>query len=321
MKASLVITVFNEEKTIERLLNSLAKQTEKPEEMVIVDGGSTDGTVGKTQESSSKFQRKGIKLKILIERGATIAQGRNRGIKEAKSEIIVMTDAGCEVHSDWFEKITKPFEKKDVDIVAGFYRMTGDSIFQKCLACYLGVLPERLDPENFMPSARSIAFKKEIWDKVGGFDEKLKRCGEDTLFNYQAKQLGAKFLTVKEALVDWEMPKTLKKAWQKFYNYAKGDGQISIWWDQNKKLKTHNLKVLIIYARYLFGLILFFLGFLNSFFWLVLIFLFLLYLFWAALKSYNYVNGWQKIFFLPMIQIISDLAVMAGFAMGSLKRK
>jgi len=241
----------------------------------------------------------------------------------------VMTDAGCRIHKDWFEKITAPFKKK-VDIVAGFYHMTGDSVLQKCLACYLGVLPERLDPKNFMPSARSIAFRKKLWEKVGGFNEKLDWGGEDTLFNYQAKQLGARFLTVKEALVDWEMPKTWKKALNKFYGYAKGDGQIGIWWHPAMKLKTHNLKLITIYLRYLLGLILVVLGFLYPIFWVVLVTLFLVYLFWAVLKSYNYIkarqarldlrSARQAIFILPVMQIVSDLAVMAGFLVGSLKR-
>jgi len=319
MNTSLIITVFNEEKTIDRLLNSLARQTKKPEEIIFIDGGSTDNTV--VEMKKWRMENEELNIKILIKNGATIAQGRNRGIKEAKGEIIAMTDAGCEVHPDWFEKITAPFEKKDVDIIAGFYRMTGDSIFQQCLACYLGVLPERLDSKNFMPSFRSVALKKEIWEKVGGFNEKLDRCGEDTLFNYQAKQLGAKFLTVKEALVDWEMPKTLKEGIKKFYFYAKGDGQIGIWWDKNKKLKTHNIKLLIIYVRYLFGLALFLLGFFNPSFWFALAFFFLIYLFWAILKSYNDIRRRQAILFLPMIQVMSDLAVMIGFAVGSLKRR
>ena len=329
MKTSLVITVFNEEKTIEKLLNSLAIQTKKPDEIIIVDGGSSDRTVAKIQDSRLKFQKKGIKLKILVKPGATIAQGRNRGIKEARGEIIAMTDAGCFVHPDWFEKITAPFKDKgkEIDIVAGFYNMTGDTVFQKCLACYLGVLPEKLDPQNFMPSFRSVALKKEIWKKSGGFNEKLDRCGEDTLFNHQAKQLGAKFITAKEALVDWEMPKTWQEARQKFYHYAKGDGQAGIWWNPSQRISTHNLKISAIYVRYFLGLLLLILGFLYPIFWVVLVILFLAYLFWAIVKSYNYIKARQArlrrqaIFILPVMQMISDLAVMVGFAAGSLKRK
>jgi len=173
MKFSLVITVLNEEKTIGKLLEALAKQTKKPDEIIFVDGGSSDRTVAylksRAAGKASGDARQISNLKIFIKPGASIAQGRNFGIRKAKGEIIAMTDAGCTPHRDWFEKITKPFEEKSVDIVAGFYQMTGETVFQKCLACYLGILPEKLNPKNFMPSARSIAFRKEIWEKISGF--------------------------------------------------------------------------------------------------------------------------------------------------------
>ena len=306
MKTSLIITVFNEEKTIERLLESLSKQTKKPEEIIFVDGGSTDDTVVKIEKW--RMENGELDIKIMVKKNATIAQGRNRGIEEAEGEIIAMTDAGCWVHPDWFEKIMAPFEDKKVDIVAGFYRMTGETVFQKCLACYLGVLPEKLNPSNFMPSARSIAFKKEIWQRIGGFNEKLERAGEDTLFNYQAEQLGAKFLTVKEALVDWEMPQTWKEAIKKFYFYAKGDGQINI--------KIHNLKIISIYLRYLLGLGILALGGLR-----VLGGLIVVYLLWAIWKNYRYVKSQQSLLILPVMQIVSDFCVMAGFSRGCLNKR
>jgi glycosyltransferase involved in cell wall biosynthesis len=60
MKVSLVTTVLNEEKTIEKFLDSVISQTRKPEEVVIVDGGSTDETLEKVQKfKSSKVQSRG----------------------------------------------------------------------------------------------------------------------------------------------------------------------------------------------------------------------------------------------------------------------
>jgi len=314
MKISFVTTVFNEEKTIEAFLESLAAQTKKPDEIVIVDGGSKD----KTAEKIKKFKGLSPKPKVIITKGTTIAQGRNRAIKTAKGEIIAMSDAGCVIHPDWLERITKPFADEKIGLVAGFYRMTGKSVFQKCLACYLGILPEKLDPENFMPSARSVAFRKNVWERVGGFNEKLERAGEDTLFNYRAKRQGVGFLTVKDALVSWEVPSTWTEAFDKFYYYAKGDGQAGIWWHPSQRISTHSFKISAIYARYLLGLVFLILGLFFPPLWVALAVLIALYLFWSIVKNYNNVKVWQATFILPAIQIVSDFAVMAGFLVGSM---
>lgn len=316
MKISFVTTVFNEEKTIDEFLKSLAARTKKPDEIIIVDGGSKDKTV----EKIKKFKNLAPNPKIINAPCTTIAQGRNRGIKKAKGEIIAMSDAGCKLHPDWLEKIAKPFSDPKIGLVAGFYRMTGETVFQKCLAPYLGILPERLDLENFLPSARSMAFRKKVWEEIRGFNEKLERAGEDTLFNYQAKKLGVGFFTASKALVDWEVPATWQEAVRKFYNYAKGDGQAGIWWHPSQRISTHNLKISAIYARYLLGLVFLILGFCSLVFWKFLVIGFILYLFLAVLKNYNYVKNPQALWVLPAIQIVSDLAVMAGFLAGSLKR-
>jgi len=141
----------------------------------------------------------------------------------------------------------------------------------------------------------------------------LERAGEDTLFNYQAKKMGAQFVTAIDALVDWEAPKTWQEAVKKFYHYAKGDGQIGIWWHPQKRLASHNIKTAMIFIRYLVVLIMAF--FLSA----KLIYCFiaiLLYCCWAVIKNYRYVRRWQAVFVLPALQIVSDLVVMGGFVSG-----
>ncbi len=162
MKISFVTTVYNEEKTVGVLLDSLFKQTKMPDETIIVDAGSSDKTLsilsGFTSEESRSLPRhhprwesKKVKLKIFIKPNFTIAQGRNYGIRKATGDVIIMTDAGCVAHRDWLEKITEPFKSQGADIVAGFYRMTGSAPLQKALAVYLGIPPKRFDQNKFLP--------------------------------------------------------------------------------------------------------------------------------------------------------------------------
>ena len=79
MNISLCITTFNEEGSIGSLLNSLLSQTRKPDEILIVDGGSTDKTI----EVINHYQKRFGKIKLLKEK-CTRAKGRNLGVEIAK---------------------------------------------------------------------------------------------------------------------------------------------------------------------------------------------------------------------------------------------
>jgi len=221
---SFICTVLNEEKTIGDFLDSLLSQTRLPDEIIICDGGSTDRTVEKIQNSNFKFQNHSLKLKIKKGGNLNRSQGRNEAIKQAKGDIIVASDAGCILDKHWLEEITKPFGKdKTLDVVGGFYLPAGESIFQKILGLLTSIPLEKVNPLTFLPSSRSIAFKKSAWKKVGGYPKDLNYC-EDLVFDLKLKKAGLKFAFAPRAIVFWPQKKTLKGAIKQFFNYAVGDG-------------------------------------------------------------------------------------------------
>jgi len=313
MKVSVCITVFNEEKSISALLESLLRQTKKPNEIIIVDGGSKDKTV----DIIRHYQKKNKRIRLLIEPGS-VAHGRNVSIELARYPIIASTDAGCVVKKDWLEKITAPFKHKEIGLVAGFYRMAAKNSMQKAMNVYHGVLPQHFDPTSFLPSARSVAFRKKIWEKVGGYSEKLDKAGEDTLFFHEIVKRGTRIVRVGEAIVYWKEPAnfSLKDSIKKFYQYAKGDAQAGIWWHPTKQLASHNIKILSIFARYLIGLVLLILAFKNPLLWLALILVLIFYIFWAFRKVFIEFNDWKAGLWGIILQFLSDFAVMAGFISG-----
>ena len=315
MDISVVVTTCNEEQTIEELLDSLLVQIKRGSEIIIVDGGSTD----KTTAIIENYQRQNRLIRLLKEQGS-IAHGRNTGIKNANYSIIALIDAGCAAKKDWLEKITEPFKEKKVELVAGFYEMTGNLPFQKAVAPFLGISPQRFKPNTFLPSARSMAFRKSLWEKIDGFSERLDHTGEDTLFNYKVIEKGIPIVRVKEAIVYWEMPRTLREALVKFYSYAKGDAQAGIWWHPSQRFSTHNVRIALVFARYCLGLAILLFSFSFPQLLYALFGGFAAYLVWSIWKMRDIVTDMEARIWLPIIQVSSDLAIMIGFMRGLLTK-
>ncbi len=222
-KVSLISTVFNERESIADWLERLRKQTRQPDEIVICDAGSTDGTV---EELRNFAQAHGsTPLKVIVKPGANIAAGRNAAIAEASGEIIAVTDAGCRLELDWLEMIVRPFDDAKVRAVAGYYRFAGDTPFQRAAGTYLGRPWENPD---FLPSSRSIAFTKEAWKAAGGYPEWLTLAAEDTLFNALLQKQGIEFTRAPAAVVHWEMRPHLSSFLKMIRRNAFGDAEAGL---------------------------------------------------------------------------------------------
>lgn len=306
LKISLVCTVFNEEKTITQFLESVDTQSRFPDEIIIVDGGSTDNTVKKISEFIFKISKNTPTIKLIFKDGNR-SVGRNAGIKNAKGNIMVSSDSGCILDKNWIREIIKPFSDKKIDVVAGYYKGVSKNIFQKCLIPYVLVMEDKIDEKEFLPATRSMAFKKTVWEKVGGFDKKLSH-NEDYSFANKLKAAGVKMVFAKKAIVNWIPRNNLKQAFVMFFRFALGDIQA----------KLYREKVVYIFLRYIVALYLILLSgverskYLYGFDFLCLI----LYAVWSITKNYGYVRSFKAFFYLPLLQFTSDVAVLSGTALG-----
>ena len=303
MNVALITTVFNEEDSIKKFLDSIVNQTQQPFELVIVDAGSKDKTVAIIKKYSKK-----LPLKLFIHRGNR-SVGRNFAIKNATSNIIAVTDVGCVLEKHWLERITAPF-KKECDVVAGFYKPSTKNIFEKSLATYTCVPLEKVT-ENFLPSSRSVAFKKNSWETVGGYPEQLDTC-EDLVFAKKLKMVGLKFIVVKNAVVYWPQRKSIMGAAKQFFNYALGDGMAGYYRAQTP----------LLFGRYIFlaFLVLFLIVTRNSGIYYFLILIALMYFLWSIFKNYKYIKHPLAFLYLPLLQVVSDFFVISGTSLGTIKR-
>lgn len=223
---SLIATVKNEGGTIGAWLDSIGRQTRHPNEIVIVDGGSSDDTWPILQACAAQSL---VPMKVLRSPGANIARGRNLAIEVAAGPIIACTDAGCVLDPGWLAAITGPFaDDPAVEVSAGYYRGAIETDLHRIIAAYLIPPVELVNPQTFLPSARSLAFAKEAWSRAGGFPEWLTLAAEDTLFDIQLKKMTRRWALVPEAQVEWRLKSTLGGLFRQVRTYARGDGEAGL---------------------------------------------------------------------------------------------
>lgn len=289
-RIAVVVTVLNEIENIQSLTDSLKNQAK---EIIIVDGGSNDGTwefISK-QLSVTSYQVPGNR-----------SVGRNYGVTHTKSSIIAFTDAGCMPQPNWLAEITKPFTDPKVQVVSGYYKGLPENIFQKCLIPYVLVMPDKAGESEFYPASRSMALRRSMWVKSGGFNENLWH-NEDYEFAHRLKKLGYGFTFAPGAVVGWRSRKDLREAAWMFLRFAVGDVQAGI-------LRP---KVKMLFLRYY---IFFFLFFINNWFGLLVF----PYFIWAVAKNYRYVKDLRACFWLPILQLTADTCVIFGTIMGALSK-
>ena len=221
-RVSVAATVLNERDSVERLLRSLADQSAPPDEVVIVDGGSDDGTVEALREGGGR---------TLHVPGANISAGRNRAIEAARNEALLVTDAGVELHPAWAERLSASLSGIDPEAPAaasGFFVSAPRSTWE--LALGATTLPDvgEIDPGRFLPSSRSVAFTRMAWERAGRYPEWLDYC-EDLLFDFGLIAAGARPRFVPRAVVRFRPRSSPERFFHQYFRYARGDGKADLW--------------------------------------------------------------------------------------------
>jgi glycosyltransferase involved in cell wall biosynthesis len=214
VKVTLISTVLDCADRVEPFLASLAAQSRTPDEVVIVDGGSVDGTAERFRASEG--------LRVIEAPGANISAGRNVALAAATHDVIASTDADCVLDPGWLEAIVAPIEA-GADVAMGFSRPLAEGFFESCIASVnLPLDASEVDPGTFMPSARSLAYRREAIRAVGGYPGWLD-IGEDMWVNHRWRELGMRMEFAPAATVSWPLRPDLGSTWIQYFRYARGD--------------------------------------------------------------------------------------------------
>lgn len=169
MKISVIIPTYNEEDVIGKCLESLSQQTYKDLEIIVVDDGSTDGTVKKVL----LFTNHKSLITVLQQKHLGPGAARNLGAKEAKGKILVFVDADMTFEPDFIEKLVEPIisGKTKGTFSKDEYVSNWNNVWARCWSINSGWEPKRRHPKGY-PDKQKVfrAILKSEFEKVEGFD-------------------------------------------------------------------------------------------------------------------------------------------------------
>jgi glycosyltransferase involved in cell wall biosynthesis len=320
MRVSVICTVLNEAQAAGRLLDSLAAQSRTPDEVVVVDGGSSDGTQTVVMSYAER-----LPLKLQEARGANISRGRNLAVKRSSGDVIASTDAGVRLEPDWLQQLVAPFEGVPAEdlrsgsfAVAGFFQPDPQGAFELALGATTLPLADEIKPDRFLPSSRSVAFSRGAWQCSGGYPEWLDYC-EDLLFDFRLIECCEGFAWASGALVHFRPRSSLRSFYKQYYRYARGDGKADLW------RRRHAIR----YAIYLLALpALLGLSALHHPLWLLVLLAGVLAYIWRPMRrlkaqwqDYHWPQRLWALLLIPLIRLIGDVAKMLGYPAGLLWRR
>ena len=221
---SIIIPCRNEEKFIATVLANILAQDYPMEliEVFVVDGNSTDSTKNIAMSFSKEFRE----LYILNNPHKTVPFALNLAIKKTKGKFIIRMDAHTNYANDYVNKIVETFQSTNADVVGGPMRAEGKTDFQKavayCTSTKMGVGDSSFHDETVRGYVDSVylgAWKRELFNDVGMFDEQMKR-NQDDEFHYRAKSRGKKIYLNPEIRSVYYPRTTAKKLFIQYFQYG-----------------------------------------------------------------------------------------------------
>lgn len=218
---SVIIPVYNGEKTIKDCIRSIQNQSYPHEdyEIIVVDDGSADNTA-KILE--------GLNIRFITQQNRGPATARNRGAQIAKGDILLFTDADCVADKRWIDKMVSPFKNPDIVGVKGSYKTLQKELIARFSQAEFEEryrLQKRFEFIDFVDSY-SAGFRKDIFFKIGGFNQNFPSADhEDVDLSYRLSKAGYKMVFNPNAIVYHQHPKGLlrylgMKFWRAFWRMS-----------------------------------------------------------------------------------------------------
>lgn len=195
-KVTVVIPCYNDHKYIKETIDSVLSQTFKNIEVIIVDDGSNQVT--KKVLASIEHP----KITVLTQENGGLSNARNNGFKKAKSPYVLTIDSDDTFEPNFLQKAVTILDKQEDAIAVSSHC----NIFDGNYNTIHKHTPKGGSIQNFLFDNNSTSFaliRKSIWEKVGGYDESMKKGFEDWEFWIATTKLGGKVVMIPEFLFNY----------------------------------------------------------------------------------------------------------------------
>jgi glycosyltransferase involved in cell wall biosynthesis len=226
-QVSIIIPCRNEERFIKKVIENLQNQDypKSMTEVLFVDGMSTD----KTARIVEKYTVTHGYIKLLMNESKFVSNALNIGIRASCGEIIVRMDAHCEYPLDYISKLVNSLEQLKAENVGGIcVTLPGDdtaiaAAIARGISCSFGIGNSmfRLKPDHIMEvdTVPFGCFRRELFDRIGLFDEDLIR-NQDDEFNVRIKNNKGKIYLIPDIQIIYYARDTLRKLFSMYYQYG-----------------------------------------------------------------------------------------------------
>ena len=279
---SIIVPVYNRPDEVRELLESLANQTNRDFQLVIVEDGSTIPCKDICNNYQNKFD---LKYFHKSNEGRSIA--RNYGMERADGDFFIFVDSDCILPPDYIEKLQDSLKKNPTDCYGGpDAAHESFSDVQKAINFSMtsflttgGIRGGKKSMEKFTPRTFNMGFSRQVFDKVGGFREMF---SEDIDMSTRIKNAGFKIMLFPEVKVFHKRRVDFKKFWRQVHIFGQSRITLQLLYPGSMKL-VHWLPALFV----LFGLGFVIASFFNKWFLIPLLVYFALLLIVALFTTHS----------------------------------
>lgn len=237
VQITVIIPIYNSHSIIKGCLESLADQTmgRQQYEVIVVDDGSTDGTVGYIQENFPW-----VRIVPIPHGGPSAA--RNAGALAARGDLILFTDSDCIPERDWIERMVEPFSDPAVVGVKGVYRTGQPQVIARFMQLEYQYKYERMAKLKWLDfvDTYSAAYRRVIFLHNGGFDVSFTVPSvEDQELSFRLAQKGYKLSFAQHAIVYHVHDRSVGEYWKRKFGIGYWKAYLLQWMPQKTFNDSH----------------------------------------------------------------------------------